>query len=75
MAPIVHGLEAEYSGWINFVFLDAGDPATTDFQRTLGFRVQPEFYLLDGVGNVLYQWFGYVGEASFREQFDQALVQ
>jgi len=75
MAPIVHGLEAEYFGRINFIFLDAGDPATTDFQQTLGFRVQPEFYLLDGEGNVLYQWFGYVEEASFRQQFDQALGQ
>jgi len=75
MAPIVHGLEAEYYGRINFIFLDASDPATNEFQRTLGFRVQPEFYLLDGGGNVIYQWFGYVEETDFREQFAQALGQ
>lgn len=75
MAPIVHGLEAEYSGRIGFAFLDADDPATRDFQRTLGFAVQPEFYLLDGEGNVLYKWFGAVQEADFRAQFDQALGQ
>jgi len=75
MAPIVHGLEAEYYGRINFVFLDAGDLATKDFQRTLGYRVQPEIYLLDGEGNVLYQWYGYVEAPDFRAQFDQYLNQ
>lgn len=70
MAPIVHGLEAEYYGRIKFTYLDASDPATRDFQRTLGFSVQPEFYLLDGEGNVLYRWFGYQEEEFFREQFD-----
>ena len=50
MAPIVHGLEARYYGKISFYYLDADDPATTEFQRQFGFRVQPEFYLLDGQG-------------------------
>lgn len=75
MAPMVHGLEAEYFGRINFVFLDASDPATTDFQRALGFSVQPEFYLLNGEGTVLFQWFGYVDENEFRAVFDQQLNQ
>ncbi len=75
MAPMVHGLEAEYFGRINFVFLDASDPATVDFQRALGFAVQPEFYLLDGAGTVLYRWFGYVQEADFKTVFDQQLGQ
>ncbi|MBI4731536.1 MAG: hypothetical protein HY781_05305 [Chloroflexi bacterium] len=75
MAPMVHGLEAEYFGRIKFVFLDASDPATADFQRALGFAVQPEFYLLDGAGTVLYRWFGYVQEADFRAVFDQQLGQ
>jgi thioredoxin-related protein len=73
MAPIVHGLEAEYAGRIRFAYLDASDPETSEFQRALGFRVQPEFYLLDGEGNVLYQWFGFVPERDFRAQFDLAL--
>lgn len=75
MAPIVHGLEAEYFGRINFVFLDAGDPATRDFQRTLGFAVQPEFYLLDGEGNVLHRWYGSVADYDFRQQFNFSLGQ
>ena len=75
MAPIVHGLEAEYSGRISFVYLDASDPESVDFQRALGFRVQPEFYLLDGEGNVLYRWFGFVSEDEFRAGFNLALGQ
>lgn len=75
MAPIVHGLEAEYFGRINFVYLDAGDRATAEFQRSLGFAVQPEFYLLDGEGMVLKKWFGYVRAEDFRAVFDQQLGQ
>jgi hypothetical protein len=53
MAPMVHGLEAEYFGKIKFSFLDADDPNTGTFQHTLGFQYQPEFYLMDANGNVL----------------------
>ena len=65
MAPMVHGLEAEYFGKIRFTYLDADDPRTRDFQRTLGFSYQPEFYLLDGSGNVLRKLVGYVSEDEF----------
>ena len=75
MAPIVHGLEAENYDQVNFVFLDADDPATTDYQRQFGFRVQPEFYLLDGEGNVIKKWFGSVDKAEFEAAFKEALAQ
>ncbi len=71
MAPIVHGLEAEYFGKVQFTYLDADDQATKDFQRSLGFAVQPEFYLLDEDGNVLQKWFGYVSADDFRAAFSQ----
>lgn len=73
MAPMVHGLEVEYYGQIDFYYLDADDPATRDFQRDLGFRYQPEFYLLDAAGNVIQKWVGYVSADGFRSVFDQAL--
>jgi len=73
MAPVVHGLEAEYYGKINFAFLDAGDPATDQFKREFGFRVQPEFYLVDGQGQVIKKWFGYVAEDEFRAEFQKTL--
>lgn len=73
MAPVVHGLEAEYFGKINFAFLDADDPATESFQRDFGFRVQPEFYLVDGQGQVIKKWVGFVSEKDFRSEFQNAL--
>jgi len=69
MAPIVHGLEAEYFGKVQFTYLDADDQATKDFQRSLGFAYQPEFYLLDSAGNVLQKWFGSVAADDFRTAF------
>ncbi len=50
---MVHGLEAKYFGRIKFSYLDADDSQTMDFQRTLGFRYQPELYLLDASGQEL----------------------
>jgi len=69
MAPMVHGLEAQYSGRIKFIYLDADDSRTTDLQRALGFRYQPEFYLLDGQGNVLQKWVGFVSQDQFESGF------
>ena len=70
---MVHGLEAKYFGKIQFSYLDADDPNTFDFQRTLGFRYQPEVYLLDGNGNVLKKWVGYTSEQDFEAEFAKYL--
>jgi len=68
---MVHGLEAKYFGKIKFSYLDADDPATFDFQHTLGFYYQPEVYLLDGNGNLLKKWAGYTTPEQFEEVFTQ----
>jgi hypothetical protein len=73
MAPMVHGLEAKYYGRIRFSFLDADDPQTLDFQRTLGFNYQPEIYLLDGKGKVLKKWVGYTREQDLEAAFAEHL--
>ena len=73
MAPMVHGLEAQYFGRIKFSYLDADDPVTLDFQRSLGFRYQPEFYLLDVSGQVLKKWVGFVSQEEFEAAFLQYL--
>jgi hypothetical protein len=73
MAPMVHGLEAEYSGRIKFSYLDADDPNTDAFQRTLGFNYQPEFYLLDADGNVLKKFVGFVSQEDFTSEFEKYL--
>lgn len=73
MAPMVHGLEAEYFGRVKFSFLDADDPNTIDFQRTLGFVYQPEFYFLDANGNVIKKLIGFISEDEFRNLFNEHL--
>jgi thioredoxin-like negative regulator of GroEL len=73
MAPMVHGLEAEYFGRLKFTYLDADDPRTDGFQRALGFQYQPEFYLLDGNGQVLKKFIGSVSEDEFRSAFSEHL--
>jgi thioredoxin-related protein len=71
MAPVVHGLEVEYFGKVDFHFLDADDPNTRDLQRDLGFRFQPEFYLFDASGNLVKKWVGSVSADEFRSEFNQ----
>jgi len=75
MAPVVHGLEVEYDQQIGFVYLDIDDPANKDFLRQLGFRYQPQFFLIDGGGNIIQQWAGSVSASEFRQSFDEALLQ
>jgi hypothetical protein len=71
MASMVHGLEAQYAGKINFVYLDIDDPANQAAKREFGFSYQPEFYLLDGEGNVLQKWVGSVSQEQFETVFAQ----
>jgi hypothetical protein len=70
---MVHGLEAKYFGRIKFSFLDADDPKTTDFQRSLGFYSQPELYLLDRNGKVLEKWVGYTSQEDLETAFTRHL--
>lgn len=74
MAPIVHGLQAEYRDRIIFTYLDIDDPATRLFQSQLKFRVEPHFFLLDPQGRILRQWIGYATPAQFRQAFQEALA-
>jgi len=71
MAPMVHGLEAQYYGKVKFTYLDADDSRTKNFQRALGFGYQPEFYLLGGNGNLLKKWVGRVAQEDFEAVFAQ----
>lgn len=73
MAPMVHGLEAKYSGRIKFSYLNADDPNTAEFQRTLGFRYQPELYLLDARGNVLKKFAGFQTQEELEAEFAEFL--
>jgi hypothetical protein len=58
----VHGLEAKYSDQMNFVYLDIDDDNNFRFKEQLGYRYQPHMFLIDGEGNILWQWVGFVPE-------------
>ena len=73
MRPIVHGLEEKYSAKIDFVYLDIDDPTTAEAKRKLGYRVQPDFYLLDAKGQIVQRWIGSVDAKSFEEGLAQVM--
>ena len=73
MAPIVHGLEAEYYDRIEFVYLNVDDPATNRLKEELNYLVQPDFFLLDQDGNVLNRWTGPVAAEELESAFLTAL--
>jgi hypothetical protein len=73
MAPIVHGLESEYSQRVKFVYLDITDPANNDFLKSVGFRGTPHFFLLNGSGEVIQQWVGTISADNIRTSFDNNL--
>ena len=70
MAPLVHGLEVQYDNRIDFIYLDIDDPATESFKSILGYRSQPHFFLLDGKGEILHQWQGYVSVEEFQQVYE-----
>ena len=51
MAPVVHGLEKQYEGRVDFVYLDVSDPRNKTATTRLGFKSTPHFFFLrpDGV--------------------------
>ncbi len=69
MAPVVHGLESQYFGKIDFTFLDIDDANNADLMREFGFRYQPMFVLIDGNGTPVKTWAGAVSAADFEAEF------
>jgi hypothetical protein len=67
----VHGLEVEYFGQVDFVYLDIDDPRTNEFKQQLGYSYQPHIFLLDGEGNIVQQWIGPVSEADLVPALDR----
>lgn len=70
---MVHGLEAQYYGQIEFFFLDIDDPAVDPFKQQFGFQYQPMFVLLDASGTPVKTWFGAVSQADFEAEFAKVI--
>jgi thioredoxin-like negative regulator of GroEL len=62
----VHGLEREWYQEVDFVYLDIDDNNNDQFKRMFGYQYQPHIFLLDGNGNVVDQWVGFVSENELR---------
>ena len=46
MAPVVHGLEAKYGMYLDFVYLDIDDPATQEIRDQLNYSNRWRPYIL-----------------------------
>lgn len=70
MAPVVHRLEDTYRGRILFTYLDVDDRLNDRFERELGYQYAPHLFLLDGQGEILKQWKGYVRSEDLVAEFN-----
>jgi len=73
MAPVVHGLEAQYYGQIEFSFLDIDDPLSQPFKEQFSFTYQPMFVLLDSSGVPVKTGFGAVSTEEFATEFAKVI--
>jgi thioredoxin-like negative regulator of GroEL len=73
MAPVVHGLEKEYEGRIDFLYLLVTDPKNTEAKKRLGFRATPHFFFLRSDGSVVSEMQGVVPEDSVRRGLNDLL--
>jgi hypothetical protein len=66
----VHGLEQQWGNKVGFVYLDIDDPDTAPFKRALGYQYQPHILLLDGEGQIVHQWVGFVQESDLGDALE-----
>lgn len=70
----MHGLEAEYWGRIDFVYLDREAAPNAAVVERFGITYQPVFILTDAEGNEVDRWFGALSPEDFREKLDSFLA-
>jgi thiol-disulfide isomerase/thioredoxin len=74
MKPVVHQLEADYWGRIDFIYLDRENSANAELVQRFGVRGQPVLFLLDAQGQIIQQWYGRVDESELSSAFESALA-
>jgi hypothetical protein len=70
----VHGLEAEYWGRIDFIYLDREDSDNADVVNQFGVVYQPVFILITPDGEEVQRWFNGTAE-TFHEILDAYLAE
>lgn len=66
MAPIVDGLEVEFTGKASVLQLNAGQSGNEKLQSQWGLRGHPSFAILDADGQVTERFFGPQSEDQLR---------
>ncbi len=64
----MHGLETKYGNCVDFVYLDIDSAATKAAKDKLGYVAQPNFFLLDASGKIVWKKLGLVTEAELDQQ-------
>lgn len=69
---MVHGLESDYWGKVDFVYLDIENPNNYQALRSRFGNVNtiPRFFILDADGNILSDWTGVESASSTRQKLD-----
>jgi thioredoxin-like negative regulator of GroEL len=74
MAPVVHGLEKEYEGRVDFLYLNVAEAQNDSAKRVFGFRATPHFFLANAAGAARESMQGVVPADSLRAALDRLLV-
>jgi hypothetical protein len=76
MRPVVHGLEKQYEGKVDFLSFDTSDEKKYGaVMKTLKFESTPQFILLRPKGETVRRWTGMVSEKDLKQAIDDLLAQ
>ena len=75
MKPIVNGLKKAYQGQITVRRIDREDPQNAAIVQEYGARNQPMYFMLDGEGEIIWQYIGAISSAELEQVFLSALDQ
>ena len=73
MAPVVHGLEKQYEGRVDFLYLNIADARNDSAKRAFGFRSTPHFFFVDATGAVRDSMQGVVPADSVRAALNRLI--
>jgi thioredoxin-like negative regulator of GroEL len=73
MAPVVHGLEKQYEGRIDFVYLNVAEARNDSAERALGYRSTPHFFFLRADGSIVDAAQGVIPGDSVRLRLERLL--
>jgi thioredoxin-like negative regulator of GroEL len=74
MAPVVHGLEEQYEGRIDFLYLNIAEARNDSAKRAFGFRSTPHFFLVNSRGVARDSIQGVVPSDSLRGALERLLA-